>query len=132
MFDRLGKKVHSGTFGKIRVGYREYPKGPSVKTTKICSDPISADPICPFPIALALAALVAGAGGGCQGRPGGALLRERGREDLVQAPLILLVSLALLLSLVSCVLLYYIIVYIYIYIYTVRRRISWHLPNIVA
>ena len=26
----------------------------------------------------------------------------------------------------------YLCIYIYIYIYTVRRRISWHLPNIVA
>ena len=49
IFDRLGKKVHPGTFGKIKVGYREYPKGPSVKTHEICSDPISADSISPFP-----------------------------------------------------------------------------------
>ena len=36
--------------GKINGGQREYPKDPSVTTkTKHCSDPISADPICPFP-----------------------------------------------------------------------------------
>ena len=48
-FDRLRKKVHPGTFGKIQVGQRECPKGPSVIKYEICSDPISADPICPFP-----------------------------------------------------------------------------------
>ena len=48
-FDILGAKVHPGTFGNIKVGQREYPKSPSVKQTKICTDPISADPICPFP-----------------------------------------------------------------------------------
>ena len=32
-FDRLGKKVRPGTFGKTKVGQREYPKGPSVKKT---------------------------------------------------------------------------------------------------
>ena len=30
-FARSGKKVRPGTFGKIKVGYREYPKSPSVK-----------------------------------------------------------------------------------------------------
>ena len=29
-FDRSGKKARPGTFGKIKVGQREYPKGPSV------------------------------------------------------------------------------------------------------
>ena len=48
-FDRLGKKVCPGTFGKIQVGQRECPKSPSVKKHEICSDPISADPMCPFP-----------------------------------------------------------------------------------
>ena len=48
-FDRLGKKVRPGTFGKTKVGQREYPKSPSVKKHTICSDPISADPIGPFP-----------------------------------------------------------------------------------
>ena len=48
-FDRLEKKVRSGTFGKIQVGSREYPKSPSVKKHLNCSDPISADLICPFP-----------------------------------------------------------------------------------
>ena len=49
-FDRLGKKLTPGTFGKIKVGSREYPKGPSVKKTcKKCSDLISADPIRPSP-----------------------------------------------------------------------------------
>ena len=48
MCDRLGKKVRPGTFGKIQVGQWEYPKSPSLKKHEICSDPISADPICPF------------------------------------------------------------------------------------
>ena len=46
-FDRLGENVRPGTFGKIKVGQREYPKGPSVKQHEVCSDPISADPIRP-------------------------------------------------------------------------------------
>ena len=37
-------------FGNIKVGQREYPKGPSVKRHEICSDPISADPICYPPL----------------------------------------------------------------------------------
>ena len=51
IFVRSGKKVRPGTFGKIKVGQREYPKGPSVTKHEHqnCSDPISADPICPFP-----------------------------------------------------------------------------------
>ena len=48
-FDRVGEKVRPDTFGKTKVGYWEYPKSPSVKKHEICSDPISADPICPFP-----------------------------------------------------------------------------------
>ena len=48
-FDGLGKKVRPGTFGKIKAGEREHAKGPSLKKHVICSDPISADPICPFP-----------------------------------------------------------------------------------
>ena len=48
-FDRLGKRVRPGTFGKIQVGKREYPKDPSVNKHEICSDRNSADPICPFP-----------------------------------------------------------------------------------
>ena len=48
-FDRLGKKVRPGTAGEIKVGSREYPKSPSVKKHELRSDPISADPICPFP-----------------------------------------------------------------------------------
>ena len=39
-FDRLGKKVRPGTFGKTKVGKREYPTSPSVKTHNICSDAI--------------------------------------------------------------------------------------------
>ena len=31
-FDRLGKKVRPGTLGEIKVGQREHPKSPSVKT----------------------------------------------------------------------------------------------------
>ena len=49
IFDRLGKKVRPGTLGKTKVGWREYPKSPSVKKHAICSDLISADPTCPFP-----------------------------------------------------------------------------------
>ena len=48
-FDSLGKKVRPGTFGDIKICSREYPKSPSVKKHGICSDPINADPICPFP-----------------------------------------------------------------------------------
>ena len=48
-FDRLVKKVRPDTFGKIEVGSRGYPKSPSVEKHEICSDPISADPICPSP-----------------------------------------------------------------------------------
>ena len=47
--DRLGEKVRPGTTGNIKVGYREYPKSASVKKHENCSDPIGADPICPFP-----------------------------------------------------------------------------------
>ena len=49
IFDRLGKKVRPVAFGNIKVGYREYPKSPSVKKNTICSDPISVDPNRPFP-----------------------------------------------------------------------------------
>ena len=48
-FDSLGQKVRPGTFGKKKVGKREYSKSPFVKRHEICSDPIGADPICPFP-----------------------------------------------------------------------------------
>ena len=48
-FDGLGEKVRPGTSGKIKVGERDYPKSPSGKKHEICSDSISADPICPFP-----------------------------------------------------------------------------------
>ena len=48
-FDRLGKKVRPGTFGKTKAGQRENPKGPSVKKHEVRSDPISADPICSSP-----------------------------------------------------------------------------------
>ena len=47
-FDRLGKKVRPGIFGKITGGSREYPKSPSVKKHENRSDPISADPSCPL------------------------------------------------------------------------------------
>ena len=50
-FDRLGKKVRPGTLGNIKVYQREYPKSASVKKLEVCSDPISADPVCPFPSA---------------------------------------------------------------------------------
>ena len=48
--DRLGKKVRPGTFGNIKIiRSTGVPKNPSVKKHEICSGPISADPICPFP-----------------------------------------------------------------------------------
>ena len=48
IFGRLGKQVRLGTFGKIKVG-GECPKSSSVNKHEHCSDPISANPICPFP-----------------------------------------------------------------------------------
>ena len=49
IFCQIGEKVRPGTFGKIKVGSREYPKSPSVKKHEICSDPVSAAPTCPCP-----------------------------------------------------------------------------------
>ena len=46
MFDRRGENVYPGTFGEISAGWSTQ-KVP-VKKHEICSDPISADPICPF------------------------------------------------------------------------------------
>ena len=58
-FDRSGKKVRPGTLGKIKVGSRECPKSPSVKKHEIRSDPISADPVRPFPrIALCIVIII--------------------------------------------------------------------------
>ena len=37
--DRLAKRVRPGTFGKIKVGQREYPKSPSVKNIKFAVTP---------------------------------------------------------------------------------------------
>ena len=49
-FDRFGKKVRPGAFWKIKVGQRQYPTSPCVnKNITISRDPISANPICPFP-----------------------------------------------------------------------------------
>ena len=49
-FDRLGKKVRPGTFGEIKSRLTGAPKrSPCQKTHKIRSDPMSADPIRPFP-----------------------------------------------------------------------------------
>ena len=48
-FDRVGRQVHPGPFGMIKVGERECAKSPSVEKHENCSDPISSDPICPFP-----------------------------------------------------------------------------------
>ena len=50
-FDGLGKKVRPGTFGRRKVVKRELPKSPSVKKHECCSDPVSADPMFPFPSA---------------------------------------------------------------------------------
>ena len=45
-----GGQIRPGTFGKINVCLREYPKGPSVKQKlKFAATPVSADPICPLP-----------------------------------------------------------------------------------
>ena len=41
------KKVPPGTLGKTKL--TGVPKSISVKKHKICSEPISVDPICPFP-----------------------------------------------------------------------------------
>ena len=38
-FDILGKNVRPDTFGKIKVGEREYPKSPSVKNMKFAVTP---------------------------------------------------------------------------------------------
>ena len=47
---KMGKeKVNPGTFGKIKAGKQDYPKGPSVKKNMKFAGTISADPICPFP-----------------------------------------------------------------------------------
>ena len=48
-FYGFGKKARPGTFGKINVGSREYTKRPLCQKHELCSDPISADPSCPFP-----------------------------------------------------------------------------------
>ena len=38
-FESLGRKVHPGTFGKMKVGWREYPRK-SLSKQEFCSDPI--------------------------------------------------------------------------------------------
>ena len=52
--DKWGKKARPGTFREVTAGQREYPKSTSVEKRKLCSDPISADPSCPFPNPLLL------------------------------------------------------------------------------
>ena len=49
-FDRLGKKVRPGTFGKIsKVGKQQYPKGPSVKrNTAFAVTPLVLTPFVPL------------------------------------------------------------------------------------
>ena len=46
--DRLGKKVHPGTFGRIKVGERGYPKSPSVQNIKFEVTPLVLIPFVPF------------------------------------------------------------------------------------
>ena len=48
IFERLGKKVRPGTFGKINVGYRECPKSPSVKNIKFAVTSLVLTPFVPF------------------------------------------------------------------------------------
>ena len=48
MFDRLGEKVRPGTFGKIKVGSREYPESPS-KNIRFAATPLVLTPFCPSP-----------------------------------------------------------------------------------
>ena len=48
VFERLGKKVRPVTFGKTKVGYREYPKGPSVKDITFAATPLVLTPFVPF------------------------------------------------------------------------------------
>ena len=48
-FDCLGEKVRPGTFGKLKVGYRECPKSPSVnKKTQFAATPLALTPSVPF------------------------------------------------------------------------------------
>ena len=51
-FDRLGKKVRPGTFGKIKVGQREYPKNKKSlsKNIKIAVTPLVLTPFVSFRI----------------------------------------------------------------------------------
>ena len=51
VFDRLGKKVRPGTFGEYKSRLTGGPKKSLCQKHEICSDPISADPICPSPSA---------------------------------------------------------------------------------
>ena len=44
-----GKRYALVPLGNIKGGQREDPKSPPVENRKICSDPTSAEPICPFP-----------------------------------------------------------------------------------
>ena len=44
----------------IKLGQQEYPKNASVKKHEICSDPISADPSCPFPRILSQVSALSG------------------------------------------------------------------------
>ena len=56
IFDRSGKKVRPGTFGKYKSRLTGVSKKVPVKEHEIRSDPISADPICPLPSLAGLAA----------------------------------------------------------------------------
>ena len=47
-FDRSGKNVRPGTFGEIKVGYREYPKVPLSKNMKCALTPLVLTPFVPF------------------------------------------------------------------------------------
>ena len=45
---RLGKKVRPGFFGKIKVGWRGYPKSPCHKNIEFAVTPLVLNPFVPF------------------------------------------------------------------------------------
>ena len=48
-YGAAAKNMRSAVAPLVLTPFVEYPKSPSVKKHVICSDPISADTICPFP-----------------------------------------------------------------------------------
>ena len=58
-FGRLGKKVRPGTFGKMKVSQREYPKSPSVKQNMTFAvTPLVLTPFVPFRASLIITILL--------------------------------------------------------------------------